>query len=154
MSLATYRYGTPRSENEGLRIGVARDLPRGVRRQDWQLKNYFDIWLPLVGPSPELVFEYRHGRIEFKEFARQYRSQMKAPAARQGIQLLAVMAYHVPVSLGCFCEDETRCHRSLLRALVEAEMKSPALEFLHNRSAARKTEEYSGPPRFADLDED
>jgi uncharacterized protein YeaO (DUF488 family) len=154
MSLVTYRYGTPRSENEGLRIGVARHLPRGVRREDWQRKNYFDIWLPLVAPSPELVFEYRHERIEFKEFARQYRLQMKAPAARQGIQLVAVMACHEPVSLGCYCEDETRCHRSLLRALVEAEMKSPALRFLHNRSPTRKIGESSGLPRFADLDED
>ena len=151
--LNTYRYGSPRSKDEGLRIGSARQVPRGVRREDWRRKNYFDLWVPLVAPSLELVAEYRHEKISFQEFARRYQSEMKSPASRQAIQLLAIMMHYTPISLGCFCEDETRCHRSVLKKLVAAAAESPDLSFVRKAPATQRTGEFSSPACSADFDD-
>ena len=123
--VSCYRYGSPRQRGEGLRIGAARHLPRGVKRGDWQRGNYFDTWLPLVAPTADLVAAFKHEQITFPAFARRYRAQMKAPEARHVIDLLAAVARSQPISVGCFCEDESRCHRSILRALI-AERVKPA----------------------------
>ena len=116
--VTSYRYGSPRRPDEGLRIGSARHLPRGVKRTEWQRGNYFDTWLPLVAPTAELVSAFKHEQIDFRAFASRYRTQMKAPEARHVIDLLAAVARTQPISVGCFCEDESRCHRSLLRGLI------------------------------------
>jgi len=118
MAVTSYRYGSPRPPGEGLRIGSARHLPRGVKRSDWQRGNYFDIWLPLVAPTSDLVADFKHRQITFPAFARHYRAQMKSPEPRHVIALLAAVARHTPISVGCFCEDESRCHRSILRQLI------------------------------------
>jgi len=96
--LSTYQYGSPRQPNEGLRLGVARHVPRGVRREDWQRKNYFDLWLPLVAPTSDLVSQYKHGRTTFKVFSRHYRAQMKTAESRQVIELLASVAMFQPAN--------------------------------------------------------
>lgn len=126
-----YRYGAPRAAGEGWRVGVARRLPRGVRREDWRKQGHFDLWLPLLAPTAELVKAYRGGEIAWAVFARRYRTEMKQPECRQVIDLLAGFARTTPFSLGCFCEDESRCHRSLLQRLIldspAAKQKPPAL---------------------------
>ena len=117
LDLTTYSYGrAPRSA--GLSVGVARHLPRGVKKDDYRRRGYFDVWLPALAPSAELVAAYRGGEISSRDFARRYRAAMNAADAKQLIRLLAATARAVPVRLGCFCEDERRCHRSILRELV------------------------------------
>ena len=123
-AVSSYRYGSPRRPGEGLRIGAARHLPRGVKRSDWKRGNYFDTWLPLVAPTSDLVAAFKREQIDFRTFARRYRAQMKAPEARHVIDLLAAVAQSQPISVGCFCEDESRCHRSILRALIVEKLVS------------------------------
>jgi uncharacterized protein YeaO (DUF488 family) len=124
-----YCYGSPRRPGEGLRIGVARHVPRGVRREDRSRLGYFDLWLPLLAPSPELLRDYKHGGLSFEAFARRYRAEMRAPACRQVMVLLAGLARELRFSLGCHCEDPQRCHRSLLREwIAEAMRELPAVE--------------------------
>lgn len=113
-----YCCGSPRRAGEGLRIGVARHAPRGVRREDRARLGHFDLWLPLLAPSPALLRAYRHEGLSFAAFARRYRAEMRAPACRQVIALLAWLSRELRFSLGCPCADPARCHRSLLRALI------------------------------------
>lgn len=122
--VTSYRYGSPRKPGEGLRIGSARHLPRGVKRIDWQRGNYFDTWLPLVAPTADLVAAFKREEIDFGTFARRYRAQMKAPEARHVIDLLAAVARRQPISVGCFCEDESLCHRSILRGLIAERLEA------------------------------
>ena len=141
----TYRYGTKRARGEGLRIGVAHYVPRGVRREDWKKRGYFDLWLPLLAPSAGLVKEYLGGKIAWPVFARRYRMEMRKPECRQVIDFLAGLAQTVPYSIGCYCEDESRCHRSVLHQLIG-----------HSRSAkqarsgkTRKLESCASVERYA-----
>ncbi len=127
--ITAYRYGTSRQPGEGIRIGATRHVPRGVRREEWQRRNYFDLWLPLLAPSSDLVSQYRHNKIGFAAFARRYKSQMKEAASRQVIELLAASVLFQPLSVGCFCEDESCCHRSLLKELILKEAKRRAPGF-------------------------
>lgn len=113
-----YRYATPRQAGEGLRIGVTRHAPRGVRREDRRQLGYFDLWLPMLGPSAALLKEYREEKLTWAAFARRYRGEMRQPACQQVIQLLAAFSRSTPFSLGCYCADESHCHRSLLLPLV------------------------------------
>jgi len=122
--LGTYRYGADRRPGEGLRIGAARFVPRGVRREDWQRKGYLDVWLPLLAPSAELVAEFRHGHIPFATFARRYRSEMKSRESSQVIEMLAAVSLFQPISAGCYCEDESVCHRSVLVKLIASAAES------------------------------
>lgn len=119
MNLQIYRYGEP-GPRVGLFIGVAHYLPRGVRREDYAARGYFDLWLPLLSPSRELVAAYREDRLTFPQFARRYRTEMRRAEPRQAIRLLAAVAGVQPILLGCFCADAARCHRSVLRDLVTA----------------------------------
>lgn len=112
-----YRYAHS-AAREGLRIGVARHLPRGVRKADYATRGYFDLWLPTLAPSPELVARYRHKEINYKSFARTYRREMTKVEPRAAIELLARLSCFQPIALGCFCEDPARCHRSVLQDLV------------------------------------
>jgi uncharacterized protein YeaO (DUF488 family) len=117
MTLRTYQYGH-RGRLDGLAIGVAREVPRGVRKADYATRGYFDVWLPLLAPSRELFTSYRRGEIPFKTFAREYRAQMRSPEAKQVIRLITAISRMQPVNLGCFCEDESQCHRSVLKELI------------------------------------
>lgn len=119
MPVHLYRYGTPRQPGEGVRIGVARRAPVGVRREDRARKGWFDSWLPLLAPPDALAADYAERRISAADFTRGYRAAMEHSApCRQVIRLLAAFARTAPVSLGCFCRDEKSCHRSILRELV------------------------------------
>jgi len=95
--------------------------PRGVRKQDYARRNYYDLWLPLLSPSRKLVsaaLSKPWTDARWKKFAAAYRREMKAPASRQLIGLLAQMSRHADFSVGCYCENEARCHRSVLRELL------------------------------------
>lgn len=119
LSLQIYRYGEP-GPRDGLSIGVTHYLPRGVRKEDYVSRGYFDVWLPLLSPSRELLAAIHQNKLTFPQFAGKYRAEMRRPETRQAIRLLAAMAHCQPIHLGCFCTDPARCHRSLLRDLVIA----------------------------------
>jgi uncharacterized protein YeaO (DUF488 family) len=115
------RLGTPRAPDEGPRLGTVRRPPRGVKKEDYGRRDYFDLWLPDLAPSAELVsYAYAHEFTpqRWATYARRYRSEMRAPEARRLIELLALLSRQTNFSIGCYCEDETRCHRSLLRELL------------------------------------
>jgi uncharacterized protein YeaO (DUF488 family) len=121
MALHIVRLGTPRGPAEGIRFGTVRRPPRGVRRENYARRDYFDLWLPELAPSAPLVSyalsePFTAGR--WKTYARRYRAEMAQPAARRLISLLAVLSSQADFSVGCYCEDESRCHRSLLRDLL------------------------------------
>ncbi len=146
--IQTYRYGTPRGRDELLRLGAARQLPRGVKKTEYQKRGYFDVWMPLLAPSPELVAAYRHGKIPWETFASRYKKEMQRPEPRHVISLVAAMLPFCPVSLGCFCEDESHCHRSLLAKLVEAEAKARGAAFAAE-AGVETLEEFASPVCYA-----
>lgn len=115
------RLGSPRLPGEGLRIGTVRRPPRGVRKQDFAKRDYFDVWLPeLAPPAPIVTWALSQPWTDarWKRYASQYRAQMKKPPANRIIALLAALSKATNFSIGCYCEDETRCHRSLLREIL------------------------------------
>ena len=118
--LTTVQLGSPRQRDEGLRIGTVRFLPRGVRKEDYAKLNYFDVWLPQLAPSRELLSQFKKGSISVRVFFARYRREMKETEARQLIQLLAELARRTPIAVGCYCEDEADCHRSVLGKLIQA----------------------------------
>ena len=124
MSVRIVRLGTPRDPNEGLRIGTVRRPPRGVRKADYAARDYFDVWLPELAPSAPLVSLAQSKPFTLQRwgvFQRRYRREMRQPAAQRIIALLAALSSQTNFSVGCYCEDETRCHRSSLlkRLLIE-----------------------------------
>jgi len=120
LKLTTYRIGSPRRKGEGLRIGTTRLVPRGVPKREYAERDLFDVWLPLVAPSRELLKSYNDGKKSAAQFFRAYKTEMKEPAARHTIELLAAIARQTPIAIGCYCEDESRCHRKLLIELIRA----------------------------------
>lgn len=123
MAVYTYRYGEA-GKLPGLSIGVTRHLPRGVKKTEYSSRGYFNVWLPNLAPSAELVDGYLHGSLSFARFEARYRKELKRPEARHTIALLAAVAQNQRINLGCFCEDPTKCHRTLL-ADVLAEAGAP-----------------------------
>jgi uncharacterized protein YeaO (DUF488 family) len=121
MAVRVVRLGTPREPGEGLRLGTARRPPRGVRKEDYARGDWFDLWLPDIAPSAELVrFAYAEpltGR-RWTTYARRYRAEMRRPAAARLIALLAALSRQTDFSVGCYCEDPEHCHRSLLGQLL------------------------------------
>ena len=124
MAIRIVRLGTPRAKGEGPRLGTVRRPPRGVRKADYARRDYYDAWLPELAPSAPLV-SYALSKpwtsARWARYARRYRGEMAEPAARRLIALLAALSRRVDFSVGCYCEDERRCHRSLLRALLAAQ---------------------------------
>lgn len=121
MAVRTVRLGTQRHTGEGLRIGTVRRPPRGVRKQDYAARDYYDAWLPELAPSAPLVsfaLSKPFTPARWASYSRRYRSEMKGPAAQRLLTLLAALSNHADFSVGCYCEDESRCHRSLLRQLL------------------------------------
>ena len=116
--LTTVQLGSPRKRGEGLRIGTVRFLPRGVRKEDYAELNYFDVWLPQLAPSRELLSQFKKSSISVRTFFARYRREMNSTEARQLIQLLAEVAQRTPIAVGCYCEDESKCHRSVLGKLI------------------------------------
>jgi uncharacterized protein YeaO (DUF488 family) len=115
------RLGTPRRAGEGLRIGTVRRPPRGVPKADYARRDYYDVWLPELAPSAPLVsfaLSKPFTPARWASYTRRYRGEMRAPAAQRLLALLAALSAHADFSVGCYCEDESRCHRSLLRELL------------------------------------
>lgn len=123
MAIRVVRLGSPRVSGEGIRVGTVRRPPRGVLKEDYAARDFYDVWLPELAPSGELVSWAMAEPLTGKHwatFARRYRTEMKAPEARHLIELLAAMSRTSDLSVGCYCEDESQCHRSLLRELLVA----------------------------------
>ncbi len=114
------RLGLPRKPNEGLRIGTVRRPPRGVPKTEFAKRDFYDVWLPLLSPSADLVSFALHSPDQraWKTFERKFRAEMKRPDASRVLDLLAAMSHQTNFSIGCYCEDESRCHRSILKALL------------------------------------
>ena len=120
MAIRVVRLGSERAPDEGLRIGTVRRPPRGVPKAEYSSRNWYDVWFPLLAPSLESMKLALHARTpeEWAAFARKYRAEMARPDNSHAIELLAAMSHHSNFSVGCYCEDESRCHRSLLRELL------------------------------------
>jgi uncharacterized protein YeaO (DUF488 family) len=121
MSLRVVRLGTPRHADEGLRLGTVRRPPRGVPRSEFASRDYYDVWLPDLAPSATLlawVTSQPMTQAIWNRFTREYRKEMRTPSAERLISLLAALSSRTNVSVGCYCEDESRCHRSLLHKLL------------------------------------
>jgi len=120
MAIRVVRLGSPRADGEGLRLGTVRRPPRGVPKSEHAARDFYDVWLPEVAPSERLVKLALHaaGEGAWRSFARRYRSEMKRLEASRLLDLLAAFSHTSDFSVGCYCADESRCHRSLLRALL------------------------------------
>ena len=120
MSVRIIRLGTPRGEGEGLRIGTVRRRPRGVPKSEFASQNWYDVWFPNLAPSDGTVKLGMAAKTpsDWATFARKYRAEMAAPVARHDLALLAAMSQTTNFAVGCYCEDPSRCHRSILRELL------------------------------------
>ncbi len=120
MAIRIVRLGGPRIAGEGLRIGTVRRPPRGVPKSEFATRDFYDIWFPTLAPS---VATMQLGLAastpaEWRAFVRRFRAEMAAPDASRALDLLAALSRTTNVSVGCYCQDEARCHRSVLRALL------------------------------------
>ena len=120
MSVRVIRLGTPRLRGEGTRIGTVRRPPRGVPRAEFSKQNWFDVWFPNLAPSLATMKlgQGASSASQWARFARKYRAEMATPAARHDLELLAALSHTTQFSVGCYCMDESRCHRSILRELL------------------------------------
>ncbi|HET9225692.1 MAG TPA: DUF488 family protein [Thermoanaerobaculia bacterium] len=121
MSIRIVRLGEPRLSEEGIRLGTVRRPPRGVKKEDYSRLDYYDLWLPDLSPSAELVSLARSESATEKDwakFVKSYRREMKQPGPERLLQLLALLSRQTNFSVGCYCEREDHCHRSILRELL------------------------------------
>lgn len=120
MVLRVVQLGSPRLPGEGLRIGTVRRPPRGVPKSDFASGNWYDCWYPNLAPSAEAVQAAQRATTEreWQAFGRRYRAEMATPENRRTLELLAALSHQANFSVGCYCADEARCHRSLLRELL------------------------------------
>jgi uncharacterized protein YeaO (DUF488 family) len=115
------RLGSPRAAREGLRLGTVRRPPRGVKKSDYARRDYYDVWLPELAPSQKIVsgaLSQAWTETRWSRFRKAYEKEMRAPAAQRLIALLAALSKETNISVGCYCGDEARCHRSILRELL------------------------------------
>jgi uncharacterized protein YeaO (DUF488 family) len=112
--------GTPRIDGEGVRIGTVRRPPRGVPKADFARQNWYDVWFPNLAPSLELMKRGLSAKsdADWRSFARRYRAEMASPNAKHDLSLLATLSHTANFSVGCYCEREERCHRSILKQLL------------------------------------
>jgi uncharacterized protein YeaO (DUF488 family) len=120
MAIRVVRLGSPRLKGEGVRMGTVRRPPRGIAKRDFARLDYYDVWVPTLSPSTALVAEALRARDDraWRAFTRRFRAEMSRPDPARLLDLLAALSHETPCSLGCYCEDEARCHRSVLRALL------------------------------------
>jgi uncharacterized protein YeaO (DUF488 family) len=120
MAVRIVRLGSARERGEGLRLGTVRHPPRGVPKQEHASRNFYDVWMPELAPSAALVKRAQASESprEWSTFVKQYRREMGAPEQTHLLRLLAALSATTGFSVGCYCADETRCHRSVLRALL------------------------------------
>lgn len=122
MAIRVVRLGSPRANDEGIRIGTVRRPPRGVAKAEFASQDWYDVWYPNLSPSAGTV---KLGQAvstpaQWQAFAKRYRSEMAKPENSRTIELLAALSHHSNFSVGCYCQDEARCHRSVLRELLAA----------------------------------
>ncbi|AMJ62353.1 DUF488 domain-containing protein [Bosea sp. PAMC 26642] len=120
MTLRIVRLGTPRHPQEGLRIGTVRRPPRGVRKERYGVDDWFDVWYPELAPSAELMAKGQAAVTvaEWTSFARAFKAQICEPGPSRTLDLIAALSHRTDLSVGCYCEQEERCHRSILRQLL------------------------------------
>lgn len=120
MAIRIVKLGSPRLKSEGTRIGTVRRPPRGVPKSEFASQNFYDVWFPTLAPSVETMKlgQSASSPAEWAAFTRKYRAEMNAPDASRALDLLAVLSHDTNLSVGCYCEDEAHCHRSILRALL------------------------------------
>lgn len=121
MAIHIVRLGSPRLPNEGLRLGTVRRPPRGVAKKDFARLNWYDLWLPVLSPSAALIKKAQSADndVQWKQFMKKYRVEMKNPVPSMILDLLAALSHQTHFSVGCYCENESRCHRSMLRQLLK-----------------------------------
>jgi uncharacterized protein YeaO (DUF488 family) len=120
MAVRIVRLGTARIEGEGVRIGTVRRPPRGVPKSEFASQNWYDVWFPNLAPSVETIklAQAASTPAQWRAFVKKYRAEMAAPEASRMLDLLAVLSHQTNFSVGCYCENEAHCHRSVLRALL------------------------------------
>ncbi|KVP37109.1 DUF488 domain-containing protein [Burkholderia ubonensis] len=120
MSIRIVQLGSPRAAGEGLRIGTVRRPPRGVPKAEFASRDYYDVWLPTLSPTPELVAQAQAAATDadWRAFARKFRAEMNHGDAPKVLDLLAALSATTQFAIGCYCENESRCHRSILRELL------------------------------------
>jgi len=121
LTLRVVRLGSARRPGEGLRLGTVRRAPRGVRKSDYARRDFYDVWLPELAPSQKWVswaLAQPWTDARWAKYARNYRREMREPRAQRLIELLAAISHETNLAIGCYCEREERCHRSLLRELL------------------------------------
>jgi uncharacterized protein YeaO (DUF488 family) len=121
MSIRVVRLGTPRVEGEGLRLGTVRRPPRGVKKEDYARLHYYDVWFPDLAPSAELVGRALSEPLTDQQWAKwvkSYRAEMRDVKTQRLLALLAALSHQTDFSVGCYCENEERCHRSVLREIL------------------------------------
>ena len=120
MAIRVVRLGTARARNEGLRIGTVRRPPRGVPKSKFASENWYDVWYPNLAPSVATMQLGLSAKTpaQWNTFVKKYRKEMSTPETSRTLDLLAALSHHSNFSVGCYCEDESHCHRSVLRALL------------------------------------
>jgi uncharacterized protein YeaO (DUF488 family) len=121
VAIRIVRLGTPRAAGEGLRLGTVRRPPRGVPKQEFASRDFYDVWLPNLAPTADLVAQGldANDEKEWAAFRRRYVAEMKKPDASHLLDMLAALSHQTGLAVGCYCEDESRCHRSILRELLQ-----------------------------------
>jgi uncharacterized protein YeaO (DUF488 family) len=121
MAIRVIRLGSPRTPGEGLRVGTVRRPPRGVPKAEHASRDFYDVWLPDLAPSDHLVKEAMQATDDraWRRFVKRYRAEMKRPEPARLLALLAALSHQSSLAVGCYCADQSRCHRSVLKALLE-----------------------------------
>ena len=125
MSIRIVRLGTPRAPDEGLRVGTVRRPPRGVPKTEFASQDWYDVWYPNLAPSVETMKQAQEAQkadspAQWNAFVRKFKAEMAEPDASRSLDLLAALSHQSAFSIGCYCEDESHCHRSFLRELLKA----------------------------------
>ncbi|KQW54556.1 DUF488 domain-containing protein [Variovorax sp. Root411] len=123
MSIRIVRLGTPRAPDEGLRVGTVRRSPRGVPKTEFASQNWYDVWYPNLAPSVETMKQAQEAQkaespAQWNAFVRKFKAEMAESDASRSLDLLAALSHSTSLSVGCYCEDESHCHRSVLRSLL------------------------------------
>jgi uncharacterized protein YeaO (DUF488 family) len=120
MSIRIVQLGTPRAADEGTRIGTVRRPPRGVPKTEFAKRDYYDVWLPILSPSAELMAQGKEAAsdAQWNAFAKKFRAEVSGGDASKVLDLLAALSHDTHFSIGCYCDDESRCHRGILRQLL------------------------------------
>lgn len=120
MAIRVVRLGSPREPGEGLRLGTVRRPPRGVPKAEFATRDFYDLWLPEAAPSEALVKQAQAAATagDWARFRKQYRAEMGQPERARLLDLLAALSHRTELAVGCYCEDESRCHRAVLRELL------------------------------------